>query len=169
VPAIQYWLGVINGSGPNAVGNQQRQGSVYQNSAQRAGQLRSPPERPVARVLRLQRVEYSQRYHHDNNTITNTTGQIVSSSSAATVSHNGPKERWGADLAYVNTPVGFTLEYVHGRDLVAAAAPSKMASDLRPVSPRLMKKGIPSHCSTTSVISSCPRPNSRIATTIITR
>jgi len=49
----------------------------------------------------------------------------VSSSSAATVSHNGPKERWGADLAYVNTPVGFTLEYVHGRDLVAGSSTIK--------------------------------------------
>ena len=39
-----------------------------------------------------------------------------SGATATTVKRNGDKNRWGADLSYVNTPVGFTFEYVRGDD-----------------------------------------------------
>ena len=62
---------------------------------------------------------------------------ITTSNSTATVTKKGNKERWGADLAYVNTPIGFTLEYVRGKDLVATNGSIKNGDwDKRPVGAR---------------------------------
>jgi len=117
VPTIQYWLGAINGTGPNTAENNDNK-DVFGRI-----QLNAPVNYDHwARGVSLGLSGYKGRgtYTATNtttNTIVNGTGQTVSSSSSVNLTQKGDKERWGADLAYVNTPVGFTLEYVRGKDL----------------------------------------------------
>lgn len=125
VPTIQYWLGLVNGSGPNTAENNNNKDLFARI------QLNAPVnyDHPL-RGLSLGFSGYRgwntvSAVTTTTNTITNTTGQVVSSSSTATSSKNGTKNRWGADIAYVNTPVGFTLEYVRATDLVGAAGTIK--------------------------------------------
>jgi phosphate-selective porin len=119
VPAVQYWLGVLNGSGPNT--------AEFNNEKDFFGriQLNAPVHYDhLLRGLSLGVSGYKgwntvSATTTTTNTINNGTGQTVSSSTTATVNKKGDKQRWGADLAYVNTPIGFTLEYVRGKDLTA--------------------------------------------------
>lgn len=125
VPTIQYWLGLINGSGPNTAENNNDKDLFARI------QLNAPVN--YDHLLRGLSLGFSGYKGWNNpsatttttNTITNTTGQAVSSSSTATTLQSGPKERWGVDLAYVNTPVGFTLEYVHGKDISGGSSTIK--------------------------------------------
>lgn len=124
VPLIQYWLGGINGSGPNTaeVNNEK---DIFARI-----QFNAPVNYDhILRGLSLGLSGYKGwKNYTATNTTTNTkffdtipatpTGtELTISSSTANVSQKGIKERWGADLAYVNTPIGFTLEYVRGKDL----------------------------------------------------
>jgi len=119
VPAVQYWLGAINGSGPNTA----------EVNSEKDLFARIQLNAPVDYVHPLRGLSFGlsgytgwQNYTATNittNTITNGTGQVISSASTTNITKKGKKERWGADLSYVNTPIGFTLEYARGKDLVA--------------------------------------------------
>lgn len=120
VPAVQYWLGVINGGGPNT--------AEFNNEKDLFGrlQLNAPVNYDhLLRGLSLGISGYkgwntTSATTTTTNTINNAGGQTVTSSTTATSSKKGEKQRWGADLAYVNTPIGFTLEYVRAKDIVAS-------------------------------------------------
>jgi phosphate-selective porin len=119
VPAIQYWLGVINGSGPNT--------TEFNNEKDLFGRIQLNAPVHYDHLLRGLSLGFSGYKGWNStsatttttNTINNGTGQTVTSLTTATSSKKGDKQRWGADLAYVNTPIGFTLEYVRGSDLIA--------------------------------------------------
>jgi hypothetical protein len=130
VPAIQYWLGAINGAGPNTT-EANNEKDLFARI-----QLNAPVD--YNHILRGLSVGLSGYKGWNNYTATNTTNTtltfpsastipagpaagttITTSSSTATVSRKGKKERWGADIAYVNTPIGFTLEYARGKDLAS--------------------------------------------------
>lgn len=119
VPAIQYWLGAINGSGPNT--------AEFNNEKDLFGRIQFNAPVHYDHLLRGLSLGISGYKGWNNasatttttNTINNGTGQTITSSTTATTSKKGDKLRWGADLAYVNTPIGFTLEYVRAKDLIA--------------------------------------------------
>lgn len=91
VAAVEYSIGVLNGSGPNAQDNNGHKDI--------SGRL----------VLNAP-VDYSSIFR----------GLSVGGSYYTGKSWNGTvdvdRKRWGADISYVNTPIGFTYEYVHGQD-----------------------------------------------------
>ena len=123
VPILQYWLGGINGNGPNTTDNNNSK-DVFARL-----QLNAPVN--YDHPLRGLSFGVSGYKGWDTKTATNTSTNtatfntnaatpvsttITTSTSTANIIKNGDKNRWGADVAYVNTPVGFTLEYVHARD-----------------------------------------------------
>lgn len=131
VPTVQYYLGFINGTGANAAENNNSK-DVFVRL-----QLNAPVD--YSHILRGLSFGVSGLKGRTTYSVTNTTnttltfpqtGTTPNSSTAAgttittatktdTITRNGDKERWGVDLAYVNTPIGFTLEYVHGTDLIS--------------------------------------------------
>jgi hypothetical protein len=129
VPLVQYWLGAINGSGPNT--------AEINNEKDLFARLQFNAPVDYNHPLRGLSFGLSGYKGWQNYTATNTTTNtvtvnanagaeppvagtpITASTNTATISRKGDKERWGVDLAYVNTPVGFTLEYVRGRDLAS--------------------------------------------------
>jgi hypothetical protein len=96
VPLVEYSVGLLNGSGPNATddnGHKDVSGRVV---------LNAPVDyNSIFRGLSLGGSAYLGR-------------QNVGVGTA--VAQQGAKNRYGVDLAYVNTPVGFTAEYVRGED-----------------------------------------------------
>lgn len=125
VPAVQYWLGLINGTGANSAENNSSK-DVFGRI-----QLNAPVNYDhVLRGLSLggSYLRGTTKYTATNTTTntatvdTNTTPAIsttiTTSTKTDTFTQTSQKERWGVDLAYVNTPVGFTLEYAHGTDLI---------------------------------------------------
>ena len=123
VPILQYWLGGINGNGPNTTDNNNSK-DVFARL-----QLNAPVN--YDHLLRGLSLGVSGYKGWDTKTATNTSTNtatfntnaatpvsttLTTSTSTTNIIQNGDKNRWGADLAYVNTPVGFTLEYVHARD-----------------------------------------------------
>ncbi|NTV01560.1 MAG: hypothetical protein HGB04_02070 [Chlorobiaceae bacterium] len=95
VAAVEYQLGVFNGSGPNALDNN--------GVKDIAGRL----------VLNAP-VDYSSIFRGLSVGSSYYNGKSYSTAAAAL--GNTDVKRWGADIAYVNTPIGFTYEYVHGQD-----------------------------------------------------
>ena len=124
VPLVQYWLGAINGNGANTSDNNKK--DLFARL-----QINAPVN--YSHPLRGLSFGVSGYRGWDTKTATNTTTRtttfnpanggaavpVTISTSSASISQNGSKDRYGADLAYVNTPVGFTLEYVRGRDPAA--------------------------------------------------
>ncbi|GAM10294.1 hypothetical protein OR1_02582 [Geobacter sp. OR-1] len=125
VPAVQYWLGLINGTGANAAENNNSK-DVFARV-----QLNAPVN--YDHILRGLSFGASYLRGRTNYTATKTTTNtstvntnttpainttITTSTKTDTFTQTGDKERWGVDLAYVNTPIGFTLEYAHGTDLI---------------------------------------------------
>jgi phosphate-selective porin len=125
VPALQYWLGLINGTGANTA----------EISSSKDIFARIQLNAPVNYDHRLRGLSLGGSYlrgrtdYTATNTTTNTStftnlgtpptvSTITTGTSSASITQQGTKERWGIDLAYVNTPIGFTLEYAHGTDLV---------------------------------------------------
>ncbi|KAF0219082.1 MAG: phosphate-selective porin O and [Geobacteraceae bacterium] len=99
VPLITYSLGVFNGAGPNKADDN--------NDKDVAGRvvLNAPVDyNDILRGLSLGGSFYIGRKNAEFKNGTNS------------VTRQGTKNRWGADLSYVNTPIGFTLEYVQGED-----------------------------------------------------
>ena len=122
VPLVQYWLGAINGSGPNSAENN--------NEKDLFGRILINAPVNYDHLLRGLSFGVSGYKGWNSTTATNTTTTTynfptttagvngsTSSAAAASIAQKGIKERWGVDLAYVNTPVGFTLEYVRGKDV----------------------------------------------------
>ncbi len=121
VPAFQYSVAVINGSGPNRTDD---------NNAKDV----------VGRVVFNAPVDYNEFFRglslgfsgywgtkKATATSTSTTSitvptlpsgstSITTKTTTTQLSRSGAKTRWGADLSYVNTPVGFTLEFCRGED-----------------------------------------------------
>jgi hypothetical protein len=124
VPLIQYWLSAINGSGPNTL--------ELNNEKDLLARIQINAPVYYDHILRGLSLGLSGYKGWNNSAATNTTTNtstfntnttpainttITTSTTTATITKKGAKERWGADLAYVNTPIGFTLEYVRGKDL----------------------------------------------------
>lgn len=129
VPAVQYWLGYLNGTGANAAENNSSKDVIARL------QFNAPVN--YDHILRGLSFGVSGLKGRSNYTATNTTsttltfpqtGTTPNSATAAgttittatktdSITKIGDKERWGVDLSYVNTPIGFTLEYAHGTDL----------------------------------------------------
>jgi hypothetical protein len=106
VPLIEYNFGVLNGNGPVGTNNL----ANADNSQDLLGRivLNAPVE--YSDVLRGLSVGTSFYYGKKTTNITN---------SAVTVASKGDRNRFGADIAYVNTPIGFTYEYAQAKDPVA--------------------------------------------------
>jgi hypothetical protein len=127
VPLLQYWLGGINGTGPNTL--------EVNNEKDLFGRIQLNAPVNYDHILRGLSVGLSG-YHGwksytatNKNTITVSTNPVTTTQTVSladtTASRKGKKERWGADIAYVNTPIGFTLEYVRGKDLAVTNGASK--------------------------------------------
>jgi len=119
VPTVQYYLGVINGTGPNAVDINDEK-DVFTRIVFNAPVDYSHPLRglTLGGSWYYGRKSYSAAIKNTAS-VTNlggTTTTIPLADTSAT--QKGDKTRWGVDLSYVNTPVGFTFEYVQGRDLL---------------------------------------------------
>jgi hypothetical protein len=126
VPLIQYWLAAINGSGPNTLevnnekdvfGRIQINAPVHYDHILRGLSLGLSGYEGWNTVSATNTTTNNSTFNTNTTPAVNTT--ITTSTSTATITQKGMKQRWGADLAYVNTPIGFTLEYVRGKDLAA--------------------------------------------------
>lgn len=112
VPLIEYSLGVINGSGPNKWEDNQDKdfvGRVVLNAAVDYNSL-------------LRGLSLGSNYYLGRKQVSLTTG-------TTTISDTGAQNRWGVDLAYVNTPVGFTLEYIRGEDAALSGTTASPVKD----------------------------------------
>lgn len=96
VPLVEYSLGLLNGSGPNGTDD-----NGHKDFSARVV-INAPVDyNSIFRGLSLGGSYYGGRKN-------------VAPGTAVT--RQGAKTRYGVDLAYVNTPVGFTAEYVRGED-----------------------------------------------------
>ena len=120
VPLVQYWAGLINGNGPNTVDNN--------NDKDVFGRIQFNAPVPYDHVLRGLSLGFSA-YDGQNTvsasttssaTFTNLAGKTSTITTGTTsINNTGTIARVGADLAYVNTPFGFTMEYVRAKDPTA--------------------------------------------------
>jgi phosphate-selective porin len=124
VAAINYSLGVVNGSGLN-VADENDNKDIFARIAFNA---------PVDYNDFLRGLTFGVSGYWGIKTATATstattvknaaptTGTapiaITTKTTTTTLTQKGDKNRFGADLSYVNTPIGFTLEYVRGEDLL---------------------------------------------------
>lgn len=130
VPLVQYYLGAINGTGPNAEDNNNEK-DLFARIVFNAPVNYSHP----LRGLTLGGSGYFGRKIYtatikNSYTVTSAATPAVTpapiiSGADTTISASGNKTRWGVDLSYVNTPVGFTFEYVQGHDLIPRDGKSK--------------------------------------------
>ena len=99
VPLLEYSAGVVNGAGPNIVDNNNEKDLV-------------------ARVGINAPVDYNSIFRGLSAGISGWTGQksLSLGSGATAITRRGKKDRWGYDVAYNRTPVGFTAEYAQGLD-----------------------------------------------------
>ena len=125
VPTVQYWLGAVNGTGPNTLDVNDEK-DIFTRVAFNAPVNYNHPLRGLTLGASWY---YGRKTYSATNTVTNTitngTGQTISTSSTSAITRKGDKTRWGVDLSYVNTPVGFTFEYVQGRDLAVTNGTTK--------------------------------------------
>ena len=122
VPLFNYSLGVVNGSGPNKVDDNSTK-DIFARVA-----FNAPVDyNDFLRGLTLGFSGYwgiksataTSTATNSSTVPTTTAGQNISvttKTTATNLSRKGDKNRYGVDLSYVNTPVGFTLEYVRGED-----------------------------------------------------
>ena len=119
VPLVQYWAGLINGNGPNTVDNNSDKDLFGRI------QFNAPVDYDhVLRGLSLGFSGYGGKETVSATTTSTATFTNLGSPSTtstvttgtATSTYKNTIQRFGADLAYVNTPFGFTLEYVRARD-----------------------------------------------------
>ncbi|MEI6638608.1 MAG: porin [Chlorobium sp.] len=106
VPLIEYNVGVLNGNGPVGTNNL----ANADNSQDLLGRIVINAPVEYSHVLRGLSVGSS--YYRGKKTT-----NIINN--AVTVASQGDRNRFGADIAYVNTPVGFTYEYAQAKDPVA--------------------------------------------------
>ncbi|ABQ28036.1 porin [Geotalea uraniireducens] len=123
VPAIAYSIGVVNGSGPNKADDNDNK-DVFARVA-----FNAPVDyNDFLRGLTLGVSGYwgvktatatrtsTTTVNVPNATPPPATISVTTNTTDTTLSQKGDKNRYGGDLSYVNTPVGFTLEYVRGED-----------------------------------------------------
>lgn len=122
VPAVSYALGLINGSGPNKADDNDAK-DVFARVA-----FNAPVD--YNDFLRGLTLGFSGYWGTKSATATRTATTTVdvltttpgvnipvtTRTTTTTLINKGDKNRYGVDLSYVNTPVGFTLEYVRGED-----------------------------------------------------
>ena len=115
IPLIEYNLMVLNGNGPigtgnlaNADNNQDLLGRVVLNA-------------PVDYSHPLRGLSVGASYYYGR--------KIVSDKAGAVINTHAERKRFGADIAYVNTPVGFTYEYAQAEDPVAKTVNKKSVLD----------------------------------------
>jgi hypothetical protein len=99
-PAIEYSLGVVNGAGPNKTADTDNKKDV------------------VGRVVLNAPVDYNSIFRGFSWGLSGWLGNKNASlgTGATAITRRGAKNRWGTDLAYVRTPIGFTAEYAQGTD-----------------------------------------------------
>lgn len=131
VPAIGYSFGLINGTGPNKADNNDAK-DVFARVVFNAPVDYNDPLRGLTLGLSgywgTKTVTATSTATTSVDVPTTTPGvntPITTKTTTNTLSSKGDKIRYGADLSYVNTPVGFTLEYVHGEDPTITAATIK--------------------------------------------
>lgn len=136
VPLVNYYLGVINGTGPNKLDDNSEK-DVFGRLVFNA---------PVNYNHILRGLSLGGSYYYGRKTYTATTKNTATVNTNTTppisttislpdtsTTRNGRKERWGVDLAYVNTPIGFTLEYVRGKDLAVTNGAVRNGTTVTPV------------------------------------
>ncbi|MCX6178184.1 MAG: hypothetical protein NT163_02235 [Chlorobiales bacterium] len=108
VPLIEYNFMVLNGNGPIGTGNLVN----ADNSEDLLGRivLNAPVE--YSHVLRG--LSFGTSFYHGQKTTSITNNAVA-------VASKGDRNRFGADIAYVNTPIGFTYEYAQAKDPVSIA------------------------------------------------
>ena len=125
VPAVQYWLGAVNGAGPNTLENNndkdlfarlQLNAPVHYNHPLRGLSFGVSGYKGWGTATASNTTTNTSTFNTNTVPAINTT--VTTSTATSNISQDGRKDRWGVDLAYVNTPVGFTLEYAHGKDLL---------------------------------------------------
>lgn len=111
VPLIEYNLMVLNGNGPIGSGNL----ANADNSLDLLGRIVLNATTEYSHPLRGLSVGGSYYYGK----------KIVTDKSGAIVDKRAERTRFGADIAYVNTPIGFTYEYAHASDPTVATVNKK--------------------------------------------
>jgi len=102
VPLIEYNFMVLNGNGPIGTGN-------LANADNK--------EDLLARIVLNVPTEYSNPLRGLSLGASYYYGQkIVTDKSGAKIDSHAERQRYGADIAYVNTPIGFTYEYARADD-----------------------------------------------------
>ena len=140
VPTVQYWLGVINGTGPNKSDDNDEK-DIFTRVA-----LNAPVnyDNPLRGLTLGASWYYGRKSYATTNTKTTTVtvptttpgtnATITTATTTDAIIKKGDKTRWGVDLSYVNTPVGFTFEYVQGRDLLPASGTVRNGAVTKPYS-----------------------------------
>ena len=106
VPLIEYNFMVLNGNGPIGSGNL----TNADNSEDLLG--RFVLNAPVEYNNPLRGLSVGTSFYHGRKTTSITNNNVA-------VASKGDRNRFGADIAYVNTPIGFTYEYAQAKDPVA--------------------------------------------------
>lgn len=98
-PLFEYSLGVINGAGSNRTDTDNKKDVV-------------------GRIVLNAPVDYNSIFRGLSLAASGYFGNKNASlgSGATAITRRGAKNRWGTDLAYVRTPIGFTAEYAQGTD-----------------------------------------------------
>ncbi len=120
VPAVSYALGVLNGSGPNKVddnGDKDFFARIALNAPVDYNDFLRGLTFGISGYLGT-KSPTATRTTTTKQTVVTPTGTTIltTDTKSANLTGRGNKNRWGADLSYVNTPIGFTLEYVRGED-----------------------------------------------------
>lgn len=113
VPLIEYSAAVFNGTGPNVFDNNRDKDFAARVIVNAAVEYNSP-----WRGLSL-----GGSYYNGRKRLSSTTAATATPPST-TFTLDGTKDRWGVDLSYVNTPVGFTLEHIRGTDAALSGTPA---------------------------------------------
>lgn len=123
VPVVDYAFGVINGNGPNTGDDNDQKdilGRIAFNAPVDFNDALRGLTFGVSGYLGKKQATATRATTTRVNVPTVTPPPasiaVTTASTSTTLSRLGDKKRWGADLSYVNTPIGFTLEYVRGED-----------------------------------------------------
>jgi hypothetical protein len=115
VPLIEYNFMVLNGNGPIGSGNL----ANADNNLDLLGRI--VLNAPVEYSHPLRGLSVGASYYYGK--------KIVSDKSGAIIEKRAERKRYGADIAYVNTPIGFTYEYARAVDPVAKTVNKKSVLD----------------------------------------
>lgn len=105
-PLIEYNFMALNGNGPVGTGNL----ANSDNSLDLLGRI--VLNAPVEYSHPLRGLSVGASYYHGKKTVN-------SGSTTTVLAKHAPRKRFGADIAYVNTPIGFTYEYVQAEDPIS--------------------------------------------------